>query len=323
MRVVQTETFLGQVHDGLEQFIRVQRGGGGGTHPSHRLKFGGARLQLLVQAQRFKMQAGLRRNGGGDIPRILRNIRQPRDSQLTDRLAPHNQGLFKVNGGSKRLIAQRGHFDRVVYEAGHGFPAPGEGLPVLAGQAPCGFFRLGAGARGVRQQADILHLLPHLFDDRADERLIRLHKRTLHKEPPNLLVEHLHYRYPDDRTIVANAIQAFRERLPAQTEVFLKWNESMAYVDYFSAFMAGFPFEDRMEEAESLLDSDPGAALHEARIAAALDPMSIDAARMVARLLQSSGLSPDDEKAAWERLLDLVPDDPEATEALAALESGS
>lgn len=63
----------------------------------------------------------------------------------------------------------------------------------------------------------------------------------------NLLVEHLHYRYPDDRTIVANAIQAFRERLPAQTEVFLKWNESMAYVDYFSAFMAGFPFEDRMD----------------------------------------------------------------------------
>ena len=87
--------------------------------------------------------------------------------------------------------------------------------------------------------------------------------------------------------------------------------------------MALGPFEDRMEEAESLLDSDPGAALHEARIAAALDPMSIDAARMVARLLQSSGLSPDDEKAAWERLLDLVPDDPEATEALAALESGS
>jgi tetratricopeptide (TPR) repeat protein len=83
------------------------------------------------------------------------------------------------------------------------------------------------------------------------------------------------------------------------------------------------PFEDRMEEAEALLDSDPGAALHEARIAAALDPMSIDAARMVARLLQSNGLSPDDEKAAWERLLDLVPDDPEATEALAALESGS
>ncbi|MDO8849016.1 MAG: tetratricopeptide repeat protein [Coriobacteriia bacterium] len=87
--------------------------------------------------------------------------------------------------------------------------------------------------------------------------------------------------------------------------------------------MALGPFEDRMKKAESLADSDPGAALHQARIAAALDPTSIDAARQVARLLKTIGLSPDDEKAAWERVLDLVPEDQEAVEALAALGSDS
>lgn len=87
--------------------------------------------------------------------------------------------------------------------------------------------------------------------------------------------------------------------------------------------MALGPFEDRMKEATSLADSDPGAALHQARIAAALDPTSVDAARLAAELLRTIGLSPEDEKAAWNRLLDLVPDDPEATEALAALGSDS
>jgi Flp pilus assembly protein TadD len=87
--------------------------------------------------------------------------------------------------------------------------------------------------------------------------------------------------------------------------------------------MALGPFEDRLAEAESLASSDPAAALTEARIAAALDPTSVEAARLVAHLAQDAGLSAADEKAAWERVLELVPDDPEAVEALAALGSDS
>ncbi len=78
------------------------------------------------------------------------------------------------------------------------------------------------------------------------------------------------------------------------------------------------PFDERLEKAESLAESDPAAALVEARIAAALDPTDIDAVRLVAQLLRPLD-SPEDEKAAWERVLDLAPDDPEATEALQAL----
>ena len=83
------------------------------------------------------------------------------------------------------------------------------------------------------------------------------------------------------------------------------------------------PFEDRIATAESLAGSDPAAALPEARIAAALEPTDIDAVRLVARLLKTIGSSPEDEQAAWDRVLDLVPDDPEALEALAALGAAS
>lgn len=78
------------------------------------------------------------------------------------------------------------------------------------------------------------------------------------------------------------------------------------------------PFKDRMAAATSLAKTDPAGALVEARIAAALEPEDVDTARLVARLLQRLE-SPDDERAAWERVLNLVPDDPEATQALEAL----
>lgn len=82
------------------------------------------------------------------------------------------------------------------------------------------------------------------------------------------------------------------------------------------------PFDKRFEKAKELAESDPAAALPEARIAAALEPTDVDAVRLVAQILARLD-SPDDEKAAWERLLNLIPDDPEATGALEALGSQS
>jgi Flp pilus assembly protein TadD len=80
------------------------------------------------------------------------------------------------------------------------------------------------------------------------------------------------------------------------------------------------PFEDRITAAQALLTSDPAAALLEGRVALALEPDSLDAARLVARLLQQLA-EPAEAKAAWERVLDMAPEDPEATEALEALGS--
>lgn len=78
------------------------------------------------------------------------------------------------------------------------------------------------------------------------------------------------------------------------------------------------PFQDRYQAAVDLQATDPAAALKQARIAFALDPKNVDAARLVARLVQQSGKT-DDAVAAWERVLQLAPDDEEATAALAAL----
>jgi len=83
------------------------------------------------------------------------------------------------------------------------------------------------------------------------------------------------------------------------------------------------PFEERMAKAVSLAETDPAAALPEARMAAALAPDDIEAVRLVAQVLHRLGTSPDDERAAWERVLKLIPDDPEANEALEALGSTS
>lgn len=83
------------------------------------------------------------------------------------------------------------------------------------------------------------------------------------------------------------------------------------------------PFEERLDEARKLMESDPAAALIEARIAAAIDSEDADAARLVAQLLKQQAATPEEQRAAWERVLNLVPDDPEATEALAAFGDGS
>lgn len=78
------------------------------------------------------------------------------------------------------------------------------------------------------------------------------------------------------------------------------------------------PMTERLAKAKSLVASDAKAALVEARIAIALDPSNIEAARLVASLLEELGKK-DDAKAAYERVLQLVPQDPDATEALARL----
>lgn len=71
----------------------------------------------------------------------------------------------------------------------------------------------------------------------------------------------------------------------------------------------------RMEEARRLERSDPSAALTEARIARALDPEDVEIARFVAQLFERTW---DRENAikAWRRVLELVPNDPEAITAI-------
>ncbi len=74
----------------------------------------------------------------------------------------------------------------------------------------------------------------------------------------------------------------------------------------------------RLGRAGALVSSDPKGALADARVAAALDPQNIPAVRLVARLWMQLG---DKEKAhnAFNRLLELSPKDPEATEAIRRL----
>jgi len=76
--------------------------------------------------------------------------------------------------------------------------------------------------------------------------------------------------------------------------------------------------KDRLDAAVRLEKSEPKQALSEARVAAAIDPMSADAVRLVARLWEKNG---DNLRAsnAWERLLELVPEDPSATDAIRRL----
>jgi tetratricopeptide (TPR) repeat protein len=78
------------------------------------------------------------------------------------------------------------------------------------------------------------------------------------------------------------------------------------------------PFSERLAKAQALLATDKKAALEQARIAAALDPKNVDAARIKARLVQESG-SAKDAADAWEKVLQLAPEDPEAVAALEAL----
>lgn len=77
-------------------------------------------------------------------------------------------------------------------------------------------------------------------------------------------------------------------------------------------------FSEHMDEARRLADSDPEAALIEARIARALDSGDIEAAKLVATLYERQG---DVEKAvdAWHAVLDVAPNDTEADSAIERL----
>jgi Flp pilus assembly protein TadD len=78
----------------------------------------------------------------------------------------------------------------------------------------------------------------------------------------------------------------------------------------------------RMADAQRLRSSDPKKALVEARIAAALDPANPDAVALVAQLWEKNG---DTARAlnAWNRLLELVPADATATDAVKRLSADS
>lgn len=75
---------------------------------------------------------------------------------------------------------------------------------------------------------------------------------------------------------------------------------------------------DHLATAERLRTSQPKKALDEARIASALEPTNADAVGLVARLWEATG---DKKRAqnAWERLLELVPGDSTATDAIKRL----
>lgn len=76
--------------------------------------------------------------------------------------------------------------------------------------------------------------------------------------------------------------------------------------------------KDHLDAARRVEKSDPKKALAEARAAAAIDPSLADAVRLVALMWEKNG---DTTKAvnAWERLLELVPGDKSATDAIQRL----
>jgi len=77
---------------------------------------------------------------------------------------------------------------------------------------------------------------------------------------------------------------------------------------------------DHLTAARKARSSDPEKALDEARIAAAIDPTNADAVRLVAILWEKND-DPKRAQNAWERLLELVPGDPAATDAIKRLTS--
>ncbi len=78
------------------------------------------------------------------------------------------------------------------------------------------------------------------------------------------------------------------------------------------------PFADRFAKAKELEKTDAKAALIEARIAIALEPTNLEAARLVARLLDGLG-NKTDAIAAYERVLSMVPSDTVSAEAIKRL----
>jgi tetratricopeptide (TPR) repeat protein len=78
-------------------------------------------------------------------------------------------------------------------------------------------------------------------------------------------------------------------------------------------------FAERLAAAKRLAGTDAAAALVEARVARALDPGRLEAAKLVARLYQRAG-DPVAAEEAWQRVLARWPDEPEAQRALERLE---
>ncbi len=76
--------------------------------------------------------------------------------------------------------------------------------------------------------------------------------------------------------------------------------------------------KQHLDKAVSLRKENAKAALVEARIAAAIDPSSVEAARLVAVLLEEAK-SKAEALAAYKRVLTLVPNDPTATAAIKRL----
>ena len=79
------------------------------------------------------------------------------------------------------------------------------------------------------------------------------------------------------------------------------------------------PFAERFAAARRLAKTDPAAALVEARVARALDPGNLAAAKLVAKLYRRTG-DPDAAEEAWQKVLTLWPDEPEAVAALKRLQ---
>jgi tetratricopeptide (TPR) repeat protein len=79
---------------------------------------------------------------------------------------------------------------------------------------------------------------------------------------------------------------------------------------------------ERLAQASQLQTSDPKRALTDARIAAALDPTSVPAVRLVAQLWEVEK-DPKRAQNAWGRLLELVPGDVQATDAIKRLNANA
>ena len=75
---------------------------------------------------------------------------------------------------------------------------------------------------------------------------------------------------------------------------------------------------ERLAQAVELKTKDPKAALSDARIAAAIDPANVVAVRLVAELWEANK-DPKKAQNAWERVLELVPGDVQATDAIKRL----
>lgn len=80
--------------------------------------------------------------------------------------------------------------------------------------------------------------------------------------------------------------------------------------------------DDRFAEAVRLKSADPKLALKEARIAAAIEPSNESAVRLVAQLWEVNK-DPKRAQNAWERLLELVPGDVMATDAIKRLSANA